>query len=201
MPEIMTTPARSGSPVPAASSHAVGQGGRVVRVMTMPTPIGPLTVMEADGLVRAGGFTEDVAAMAGRLGPALRDVPLEPVPDLGSVSAALRDYFAGDITALDAVAVDQHGGPFQQRVWAALRTLPPGEQTTYRTLATRLGGPQFARAVGMGCATNLISPLVPCHRVTRTGGALAGYFWGLDRKRWLLDHERRHRPHSYGSVR
>jgi O-6-methylguanine DNA methyltransferase len=63
---------------------------------------------------------------------------------------------------------------------------------TYRELAVQLGGEQLARAVGMGCATNLISPIVPCHRVTRADGNLAGYFWGLDRKRWLLDHERRH---------
>jgi methylated-DNA-[protein]-cysteine S-methyltransferase len=197
MSDTLSTPVWSGSLTPADSSQPVsGSGGLVVRVTTMPTPIGPLTIMEADGIVRAGGFTEDVAAMAGRLGPALRGVPVEPVADLGAISVALRNYFAGNISALDAITVEQHGGPFQQRVWAALRSLPPGEQTTYRMLATQLGGPQYARAVGMGCATNLISPIVPCHRVTRTGGALAGYFWGLDRKHWLLDHERQHQSHS-----
>lgn len=194
MPETRTKPASTGPSTLVDSSHPVtSRGSRVVQVMTMPTPIGPLTVLEAGGIVRAAGFTEDVAAMAGRLGPGLRGVPIEPVTDLDGISAAVRDYFAGDIAALDAILVEQHGGPFQQRVWEALRTLPPGEQTTYRSLAIRLGGPQYARAVGMGCATNLISPFVPCHRVTRTGGALAGYYWGLDRKRWLLSHERQHR--------
>ena len=84
------------------------------------------------------------------------------------------------------------GGPFQEQVWAALRQIPPGQPTTYRDLAIRLGGQRMARAVGMGCATNPIAPIVPCHRVTGTSGSLTGYYWGLERKRWLLDHERRH---------
>jgi O-6-methylguanine DNA methyltransferase len=62
---------------------------------------------------------------------------------------------------------------------------------TYRDLAVKLGGENLARAVGMGCATNLIAPIIPCHRVTGSGGGLTGYLWGLERKRWLLDHERR----------
>lgn len=70
------------------------------------------------------------------------------------------------MSALDTVAVEQYGGPFQQRVWAALRALPPGRPASYRELALRLGGPGHARAVGMGCATNSVSPIVPCHRVT-----------------------------------
>lgn len=201
MPATLISPLNHTTTRPASAERSIqnvtessrATGRSVIQWATLPTPIGPLTVLAAGGTVLASGFTEDVSVLAARLAPALRDLPLESVPDLGSISAALRDYFAGDIAALDVVPVEQHGGPFQQRVWAALRTLPPGEQTTYRTLATRLGGPQLARAVGMGCATNLISPFVPCHRVTRTDGALAGYYWGLARKRWLLDHERQHR--------
>jgi methylated-DNA-[protein]-cysteine S-methyltransferase len=163
-----------------------------VQVTSLPTPIGPLTMLAVGDVVLAGGFTEDVGALAHTIRPELRGATIEPVRDLGPITEALVGYFAGDLRALDRIAVDWHGGPFQQRVWAALRALPPGVPVTYRDLAIQLGGEQLARAVGMGCATNLISPIVPCHRVTRTGGNLAGYYWGLDRKRWLLDHERRH---------
>jgi methylated-DNA-[protein]-cysteine S-methyltransferase len=189
LPPVATLPAVEASA--SASSLAP-----VILVATMPTPIGPLTVLAADGIVRAGGFTEDVGALAVRLGPEHTGASLEMVDDLGTITEALAAYFAGDVRALDTIPVSQHGGPFQQRVWAALRTLPPGQLVTYRDLGVQLGGPQFARAVGAGCASNLISPIVPCHRVTRTDGALAGYFWGLERKRWLLDHERRHGDHT-----
>jgi methylated-DNA-[protein]-cysteine S-methyltransferase len=159
---------------------------------TMSTPIGALTILAVDGLVHAGGFTEDVRELTRRLAPGLREAPIEQARDLGPISERLAAYFEGEVVALDELDVIQPGGPFQQRVWAALRQIRPGQQITYRDLARRLGGANLARAVGMGCATNLISPIVPCHRLTRTGGNLAGYYWGLDRKRWLLDHERHH---------
>lgn len=163
---------------------------RTVLASTMTTPIGPLTVLAVDGVVHAGGFTEQVGVLASRLAQNVRDLPIQTVRDLGSITDCLEAYFAGDMLTLDGLPVSQPGGPFQQRVWQALREIRPGQQTTYRELAVRLGGETLARAVGMGCATNLVSPIVPCHRVTRTGGNLAGYYWGLDRKRWLLDHER-----------
>jgi len=164
-----------------------------VQWAAMPTPLGPLTILAADGIVRAGGFTDDLGALVSRLGPTLVGARIEHVRMLGQITDALDAYFAGEIGALDSIPVEQPGGPFQQRVWAALRALPAGEPATYRDLALRLGGPGHARAVGMGCATNAVSPIVPCHRVTRSDGKLAGYYWRLDRKRWLLDHERQYR--------
>ena len=163
-----------------------------IHASTMSTPIGALTIVAVDGVVHAGGFTEDLGALTSRLAPEVRELPIDIVSDLGPISERLSAYFAGDVLALDGLAVSQPGGPFQQRVWAALRALRPGQPTTYRDLAIGLGKASLARAVGMGCATNQISPIVPCHRVTRTGGNLAGYYWDLDRKRWLLEHERRH---------
>jgi methylated-DNA-[protein]-cysteine S-methyltransferase len=158
---------------------------------TMSTPIGPLTILAVDGVVHAGGFTEEMAELTARLGPRLRCAPIEMVSELGPISKALAAYFAGDVLALGRLAVEQPGGPFKQRVWSALRAIPPGQATTYRDLAIRLGGENLARAVGMGCATNQIAPIVPCHRVTGSDGSLTGYYWGLDRKRWLLEHEHR----------
>jgi methylated-DNA-[protein]-cysteine S-methyltransferase len=163
-------------------------------ISTISTPIGPLSIVAVDGVVHAGGFTEDFGALTSRLEPNLRSASLEVVQDLGPIAERLAAYFEGDVLALDDVRVSQPGGPFQQRVWEALRALRPGASTTYRDIAIELGKASLARAVGMGCATNQISPIVPCHRVTRSGGGLAGYYWQLDRKRWLLDHEKRHAP-------
>lgn len=169
-----------------------------VQAHRMPTPIGPLTLLAADGVVIAGGFTDDTYSLiSGRLRQTLRDAQIERVPHLGPVTEALEAYFAGEVRALDGVRVEYAGGPFQQRVWGALRAIPPGQQTSYGQLAVQLGSERLARAVGMGCATNLISPIIPCHRVTHGTGHLAGYYWGLDRKRWLLDHERRHASAKY----
>lgn len=157
----------------------------------MDTPIGPLRLLAANGVVIAGGFTDDVGTLiSGRLRQSLRDAQIEPAADLRSITEALEAYFAGDVASLDSVPVAYAGGPFQQRVWDALRAIPPGQQTSYKQLAVQLGSERLTRAVGMGCATNLISPIIPCHRVTHGSGHLAGYAWGLGRKRWLLDHER-----------
>src|SRR5215208_7042890 len=159
---------------------------------TMTTPIGPLTMVAFDEQVVAGGFTEDIALLTARLSPELRAAPPEPVADLGPISDALIAYFAGDVGALDRIAVSPRGGPFQRRVWEALRATPPGQPTTYRDIAIHLGGRQLARAVGTANATNPIAPIIPCHRLVGSDGRLRGYFWALDRKRWLLDHEQRH---------
>jgi len=70
-----------------------------------------------------------------------------------------------------------------------MRTIPAGRTWTYARLAAEAGRPTAVRAAGSGCARNLLAPIVPCHRVVRSGGGLGGYFYGLDVKRWLLQHE------------
>lgn len=165
-----------------------------LQIATMATLLGPLSIAAVDGVVVASGFTDDLEALTVRIAPELRAAPVQRVSDLGPITERLTAYFAGDVLALDTLVVSQPGGPFQQRVWSALRTIRPGQPTTYRDLAVQLGKPSLARAVGMGCATNQISPIVPCHRVVRTSGNLAGYYWNLERKRWLQEHERRHAP-------
>src|SRR5690242_14821440 len=132
---------------------------------TLITPIGPLTILTTGDRVVAGGFTDRVDFVACFVGKKHRGTPIEPVDDLGPVGEALARYFEGDVGALDGVPIDAQGGPFQEQVWAALRQIPPGHPTTYRDLAIKLGGQRMARAVGMGCATNPIAPIVPCHRV------------------------------------
>ncbi|MFO0775824.1 MAG: bifunctional DNA-binding transcriptional regulator/O6-methylguanine-DNA methyltransferase Ada [Nitrospiraceae bacterium] len=85
--------------------------------------------------------------------------------------------------------LDIRGTVFQQRVWTALRGIPPGRTLSYRELATRLGVPNAVRAVASACAANPLAVAIPCHRVVRTNGDLAGYRWGLARKRTLLKKE------------
>ena len=92
-------------------------------------------------------------------------------------------------TGLD-LPLDVRGTAFQQRVWQALRAIPPGSTATYTDIAKRIGHPKSVRAVGRACATNAVAVAIPCHRVVRTDGSLAGYRWGVQRKRALLDREK-----------
>lgn len=90
-----------------------------------------------------------------------------------------------------SLPLDVRGTAFQRRVWEALRAIPAGSTTTYAALAAKLGAPKSVRAVAQACAANALAVAIPCHRVVRGDGALAGYRWGLSRKRALLDREAR----------
>ncbi len=103
--------------------------------------------------------------------------------------AALRAYFAGDLTAIDNLPVETAGTLFQRLVWRALREIPCGQTISYAQLAQRIGRPAAARAVGLANGANPVSIVVPCHRVIGASGSLTGYGGGLERKRWLLTHE------------
>jgi len=85
--------------------------------------------------------------------------------------------------------LDIRGTAFQQRVWQALRDIPSGHTVSYRELAARIGAPRAVRAVASACAANPLAVVIPCHRVVRSNGELAGYAWGIERKRALLAHE------------
>lgn len=100
----------------------------------------------------------------------------------------LTEYFAGQRTTFD-LPLEALGSPFEHRVWNALRTIPYGTTTTYGELARRLGDAKATRAVGSANGANPIPIIVPCHRVVGSKGELTGFGGGLDRKRWLLEHE------------
>jgi methylated-DNA-[protein]-cysteine S-methyltransferase len=157
-----------------------------VLATTMQTPVGDLALLVHDDALVAAGFT-DVHDQYGRLHDA---PPLRLVDDLGRFTDALAAYFAGDVKVMGTLPVSQPGGPFRQAAWKVMREVPPGEVITYSELATRAGNPRAVRAAGSACAQNLVAPIVPCHRVVRTGGNLGGYYYGLDAKSWLLEHER-----------
>jgi len=161
-----------------------------VLTATVLSPLGDVALLVHDDVLVAAGF-----------GPAeeqharLRTPPrLRRVNDLGPFTGAVAAYFAGDLHAMDDLAVQQPGGPFRQAAWKLMREVPPGTTITYAELAARAGSPLAARAAGSACAQNLIAPIVPCHRIIRGGGALGGYAYGLSRKDWLLAHERGETP-------
>lgn len=107
---------------------------------------------------------------------------------VGEATRQLRAYFRGERTTFD-LPLAPRGTAFQQRVWEALRAIPPGETATYGAIAARLGQPAASRAVGAANGRNPLAIVVQCHRVIGADGALTGYAGGLHRKRWLLAHE------------
>jgi methylated-DNA-[protein]-cysteine S-methyltransferase len=141
------------------------------------TPIGRFRAVVIDGAVKTAGF---------QLG---RQAPPRDARNANGVRDRLTAYFDGDVDALDDIAVAPEGTLFKQLVWKALREIRAGETISYGELATRVGAPGAARAVGTANATNPICLIIPCHRVIRAGGELGGYGFGVDRKRWLLEHE------------
>lgn len=157
-------------------------------IQTIETPDGAFTILADDRQrVLASGWTSDVEAILARLSPAVR--PGHLVDGETEAAAAALAYYAGDVTAIDAVAVKQTGTALQLTGWSALRGIAPGEPLTYTGFATRLGSPRAVRAAASICARNAPALFVPCHRVLRTDGSLGGFAWGLDVKERLLARE------------
>jgi methylated-DNA-[protein]-cysteine S-methyltransferase len=138
------------------------------------TPLGTVRIELQGSAVRALRFTEEAGG--------------EPRTKAGE---RIRAYFAGDVNALGGIQLELEGTPFQRKVWALLQQIPPGETRSYAELARLLGKPGASRAVGAANAANPVALFVPCHRVIGKDGSLTGYAWGTERKKWLLDHERR----------
>ncbi len=155
------------------------------------TPVGELTVLARQlagaTVVVAAGFCS-AAELGDRL-PGVEPGDLQPVDCLDSIDGPVERYLAGDTKALDEVSVLQSGTDLQQAVWNELRAIPTGQTRTYTELAQSAGRPRAVRAIGSACGRNLIAPFVPCHRALRSDGSLGGYYYGLDVKRWLLEHE------------
>lgn len=160
-------------------------------VDSFDSPLGPVS-LASDGRALVALEFCPPERMASRLRARFGEgVGIRAAPDPLGLTARARAYFAGDLGALAAVPVEGGGTPFQRRVWAALREIPAGETESYSALAARLGVPRAARAVGLANGRNPVAIAVPCHRVLGADGSLTGYAGGLERKRWLLDHERR----------
>ena len=160
-----------------------------VTTASVSSPLGPLLMAYAAGALVALEFDDQAARLRAHLQRRYARCGVVAGDPDADVSGCLQAYFDGDIGALAAVQVHLAGTAFQQRVWTALRSIPPGETSSYAALARRIGAPQASRATGRANALNPVSLVVPCHRVIGSDGSLTGYAGGIERKRWLLRHE------------
>lgn len=156
------------------------------------TPTGPMTLLtDAEGRVRALEWSDLGARTTKLFARQYRDQSLQIVEGQApsAVTQALKHYFAGQISALDNLPVAQGGTPFQRQVWAALRQIKAGNTCSYGDIAHAIGNPKAVRAIGLANGANPIAIIIPCHRVIGANGTLTGYGGGLNRKKWLLEHE------------
>jgi methylated-DNA-[protein]-cysteine S-methyltransferase len=153
---------------------------------TFDSPIGVLTLTAEDGYLTGLHMDDQRHAPSGST-DWVRDAAA-----FDDVLSQLDAYFSGRITDFD-VEVRMRGTEFQRRVWGGLTQIPYGETWSYAQLAEKVGNPKACRAVGLANGRNPVAVIVPCHRVIGANGTLTGYGGGLDRKRWLLDHEARYR--------
>jgi methylated-DNA-[protein]-cysteine S-methyltransferase len=161
------------------------------------TPIGELVIVaDHDGNLRAVEWIDhdDRLHKSLRLHYGLGGFRLEPASNPSGLSDVMKRYFAGELTAIDELPVRTAGTPFQRDVWRALRQIPHGTTVSYARLAEQIGRPKAVRAVGLANGSNPIGVVVPCHRVVGSDGSLTGYGGGIERKRWLLQHEIKHQP-------
>jgi methylated-DNA-[protein]-cysteine S-methyltransferase len=148
----------------------------------MDSPIGRIGLTATpDGLAEIwfDGYDEGAPAGAGE-----RD----PAGVLEQATAQLEEYFTGTRTTVD-VPLAPSGSAFELNVWALLREIPTGRTASYGEIARKLGDATMARAVGRANGQNPLPIVVPCHRVIGANGSLVGFGGGLERKRWLLEHE------------
>lgn len=160
---------------------------------TLATPIGTLVVVsDESGRLRAVDWVdfEDRMRKLFTRHYGSQGVLLTPAVNSTCHAAALSAYFEGNLHAIDSLLTATAGTPFQKRIWSALREIPAGQTVSYSDLARHIGQPTAVRAVGLANGANPVSIVVPCHRVIGADGSLTGYGGGLDRKRWLLHHEK-----------
>jgi len=157
------------------------------------TPIGEMVIaVDHDGNLRAVDWADHADRMLALLRRhyGKNGFTLDAAQNPGGLTQTMMSYFAGDLSSIDAVTTQTAGTPFQREVWRSLRQIPCGLTISYGELAKRIGRPKAVRAVGLANGSNPIGIVVPCHRVIGSGGSLTGYGGGIERKRWLLDHER-----------
>lgn len=174
--------------------YARGGKGVAISVAVASSPFGRVLIAATDRGICAVFIGDDERRLRADLRTEFPAAEIGDMPSSGE--PAVRAWIAAVVGVLhgrDAGATLQlapQGSDFQLRVWELLRCIPRGATRTYAELARELGRPSASRAVARACATNPIAVLIPCHRVIRGDGDLAGYRWGIERKKWLLERER-----------
>jgi len=171
------------------ASYRKGGAGMKIAYMMAPSSLGKVLVAATDRGISAVYLGDDERVLVGEL---QKEYPRAEI----SRSASSNNSWLKEIVSRveghppsDELPLDVQATAFQRRVWQELQKIPRGATRTYTQVAKALGKPNSVRAVARACATNPTSIVVPCHRVIRTDGALAGYRWGLQRKEKLLQRE------------
>ena len=174
--------------------YRAGGKGVAITYAAADTSAGKLLLAATDhGLcfVQLGGTKDELLARLRHEYPRAELRPMEEAysPAFHAWMEALYRHVQ-EGTPHGDLPVDVRASAFQERVWSFLRSIPWGETRTYAEVAAGIGAPRATRAVARACATNPVAVAIPCHRVIRGDGSLAGYRWGAERKRRLLDRER-----------
>ncbi len=173
---------------PGARRH--GGRGETIRFTTVETGLGWALVAATERGICMTALGDERAALEAEL---RRRFPAALIWPADAKLTAWAEQIVGFITRPDAqpdLPLDIRGTAFQALVWRALQKIPPGRTASYTEIAAALGRPSAVRAVAQACANNKLALLVPCHRVVRSDGDLAGYRWGIERKRALIARER-----------
>lgn len=184
-------------------AESMGAGPARLFVEQLETPIGVLEIVaDTAGRLCAVEWMDhrETLERSLRRQHGARGFALRSAAGPTAAGDALAAYFRGELGAIDGLSVAAGGTAFQRRVWQALRCIPCGETVSYAALARRIGRPTAMRAVGHANGANPVSVVVPCHRVVGTDGSLTGYGGGIERKRWLLAHERQFLRPDQGRV-
>ncbi len=168
-----------------------GGAGETIRFAVAECTLGPILVAATDKGICSIQFGDDPDALVQDLETRFSKADLVGAdPDFESLVATVIGFVEAPGTTLD-LPLDIQGTAFQEKVWAALQAIPPGQTASYAEIASAIGSPRAVRAVARACATNPVAVAIPCHRVVRKDGDLSGYRWGVERKRRLIELERR----------
>ena len=162
-----------------------------LEMITYRSPIGMMDVV-LDGQSLVGlDYSDNPRRLRGHLSRRYSDFELRRLNGPTPVLDALDTYFSSGGDPFRSLKLDPGGTEFQRCVWRELRRIPPGSTLDYASLARRVGNPRAVRAAASSNARNPIAIAIPCHRVIGRDGSLRGYAGGIERKRWLIGHERR----------
>ena len=167
-----------------------GGAGTTITFAIAPTPLGRMLVAATDRGLCAVRFGESVPELERGLRDEFHAAELHrDDAAMGRYVGPLLANIRGENTIID-LPLDVRATAFQKKVWETLRQIPRGETRSYAGVAREIGDPNAVRAVARACASNPVALAVPCHRVVRSNGDLAGYRWGIERKKKLLEAER-----------
>ena len=157
-------------------------------IETISSPVGSIDLITQSDVLISVDFSDCRDRMIRLLEKRMGSFSLHPQSH--EYAQCLKAYFAGHLHAVENVTLSLLGTPFQNRVWSALATVPVGTTLSYGELAKQINQPKAAQAVGRANAMNPILIFLPCHRIVGKNKQMVGYSGGLDRKAWLLNHEK-----------